>query len=108
MNPSGVDEIKRHFNVVAEGLRTEIKLVVEGVVGTNQRLDGMENAVRALDKKLGSRATALDAKLEEKTSSLDGKIDRGFSETQALIKQNYSELDQRIGRTEARLEKLEE
>ena len=30
MNPDEMDEIKRHFGVVAEGLRTEIRQVAEG------------------------------------------------------------------------------
>ena len=39
MNNEQVEEIKRQFNVVAEGLRNEIQLVAEGVANVSKKLD---------------------------------------------------------------------
>jgi hypothetical protein len=39
------DEIKRHFSVVAEGLRSEIRTVTEGLVATNEKIDRLEARV---------------------------------------------------------------
>ena len=39
MNDEQVEEIKRHFSVVAEGLEHKIQLVAEGVANGNEKLD---------------------------------------------------------------------
>ena len=39
MDPEAVDEIKRHFGVVAEGLRADVQAVAEGVQRLGDRLD---------------------------------------------------------------------
>jgi hypothetical protein len=41
MDSETVEEIKRHFNVVAEGLRSEIRLLGKGLDSTNVRIDGI-------------------------------------------------------------------
>ena len=38
MESSDVADIKRHFNVVAEGLEKKIQLVAEGVFGARRRI----------------------------------------------------------------------
>jgi hypothetical protein len=43
MDRETAEEIKRHFNVVAESLRSEIRTVAEGLAGTNERLDRIES-----------------------------------------------------------------
>jgi hypothetical protein len=40
------DEIKRHFNVVAEGLRSEIRTVSEGLQGFREEVAAEFRAVR--------------------------------------------------------------
>ena len=39
MDPEAVDEIKRHFGVVAEGLRADVQAVAEGVQQLGDRVD---------------------------------------------------------------------
>ena len=85
MDRETAEEIKRHFNVVAEGLRSEVRTVAEGVAGTNDRLDRLES-----------------------------RMDEGFSEVKAMIRLSFGELDRRIRTLEsdvstlrARLERLE-
>ena len=42
---SDFGDVKRHFNVVAEGLRSEIHLIAEGLGATNDRLDATNERV---------------------------------------------------------------
>jgi hypothetical protein len=39
MERETADEIKRHFNVVADGLRSEVRLVAGSVAAANERID---------------------------------------------------------------------
>jgi hypothetical protein len=78
MESSDVAEIKRHFNVVAEGLEKKLQLVAEGV-----------------------------SALDERMTSLEEKMERGFDEVKAMIKFSYAELDRRVTSLEAGLAKLE-
>lgn len=86
------DEIKRHFNVVAEGLRSEIRTVAEGVGANTDRLDS----------------------LDERLDRLESRITEEFGEVKAMIRLSFGELDRRMRSLEsdvsslrARLEKLE-
>jgi uncharacterized small protein (DUF1192 family) len=78
MESSDVAEIKRHFNVVAEGFEKKLQLVAEGV-----------------------------SALDERMTSLEEKMERGFDEVKAMIKFSYAELDRRVASLEAGLAKLE-
>jgi len=60
-------ETRRYFDVVAEDLRGDIRLVAEGVV-------------------------TVDAKLER----FRGEVAHEFAETRSMIKLSYSELDRRL------------
>jgi len=89
MNSEELDEIKRHFNGVAERLESKIALAVE-----------------VLDSKI----EAVDGKV----SSLRIEMRDGFDEVKAMIKFSYAELDRRIStletsfaRLDARVGKLE-
>ncbi len=46
MDRETADEIKRHFNVVAEGLRSEIRTVAEGSQGFREEVPAEFKAVR--------------------------------------------------------------
>jgi predicted nucleic acid-binding Zn-ribbon protein len=85
MDRETADEIKRHFNVFADGLLSEIRTVAEGLEATNEKIDHLE-----------SRMT------EE------------LSEIKAMIRLSFGELDRRISSLESdvaslrsRLERLE-
>lgn len=85
MDRDTADEIKRHFNVVAESLRSEIRTVAEGLVATNEKIDRLES-----------------------------RITEELGEIKAMIRLSFGELDRRIQSLEkdvdslrARLERLE-
>ena len=83
------EETKRHFGVVAEGLRTEIRQVAEGVVN-------------------------LDEKFDREITSLREENEQAHREILSAIKFSYAELDRRVRTLEemalslqARMERLE-
>lgn len=61
------EEIKRSLGVVSESLRTDIRTVAEGLIGTNERLDRFESRV-----------------YEE------------FGDLKAMLRLSFAELDRRI------------
>jgi hypothetical protein len=78
------EEIKRHFDVVAEGLRSDIRLVADGVA--------------IADGHIG--------RLETKVDGLETKIDRVDRDVKALTKETregFRELRARVGRLEAEI-----
>lgn len=82
MEDGQVEEIKRHFDVVAEGLRDEIKLVAEGVVN-------------------------LDGKFEREITEFRKENKEAHSDIMAAIKFSYTELDRRITFLENKYENVE-
>jgi hypothetical protein len=89
MNHEDMEEIKRHFGVVAEGLEGKIQLIAEGVVD-------------------------LHAKLDREMGALRGELTNEFGEVKAIMKFSYAELDRRLRGVEgevaalkARLDRVE-
>jgi len=77
-----VEEIKRHFSVVAEGLRDEIRLIAEGVVN-------------------------LDGKFEREMTESRKENKEAHSDIMAAIKFSYTELDRRTTFLENKYEDVE-
>jgi uncharacterized small protein (DUF1192 family) len=77
MSPDQIEEIKRHFGVVAEALRSDVRQIAEGHSVIRHELQGMRNEFR-----------------DE------------FKETRALLRLSFAQLDQRIGTLEAELSGL--
>jgi uncharacterized protein YceH (UPF0502 family) len=85
MDRDTADEIKRHFSVVAESLRSDVRSVADAVTATNERLDRFE-----------------------------ARIAEDFGEIKAMIRLSFGQLDQRIRTLEedmaslrSRLDRLE-
>jgi ubiquinone biosynthesis protein UbiJ len=85
MDKGEIEEIKRYFGVVAEGLRSEIRQVAEG-----------HDAIR------------------EEIKQFREEVKEEFKEVKAMIKFSYAELDRRIRAIEdtvfslqSRIERLE-
>lgn len=76
-------ESRRHFEVVAEGLRGEIRLVAEGVVALDEKMDRrfaeVELAHREILAAIKFSYAELDRRmrvLESEVSTLKGRVDR--------------------------------
>jgi hypothetical protein len=52
MDSEIAEDIKRHFNVVAEGLRADIRLVVEGLGANTDRLERVEVRLDRIEVRL--------------------------------------------------------
>jgi hypothetical protein len=76
-------ETRRHFDIVTEGTRQEIRLVVEAVA-------------------------LVDEKLEREASDIRQEMRTGFAETQAMIKFSHAELDRRVRTVEQNQRALED
>ncbi len=74
MDRDTADEIKRHFNVVAESLRSDVRMVADAVAATNERLDRFE------------------AKVAEEFA----RVAEELGEVKAMIRLSFGQLDQRI------------
>lgn len=82
-NAAAHAETRRHFDVVTEATRQEIRLVVE--------------AVALVDEKLDREATEIRQEMRT-----------GFTETQAMIKFSHAELDRRVRTIEESQRTLED
>lgn len=85
MTRDEMEEVKRHFGVVADGLRSEIRLVAEGHAGLDQKLDE-------------TRQEMSEFRREFLEFRKDVQVE--FRELRALIKLSYVELDERVKNVE--------
>ncbi|MEW6614746.1 MAG: hypothetical protein AB1401_04710 [Thermodesulfobacteriota bacterium] len=82
MDGGQLDEIKRYFDIVAENLRDEIKVIAEGVIN-------------------------LDGKFEREIAEFRKENKEAHSDIMAAIKFSYTDLDRRIAFLENRYESVE-
>jgi hypothetical protein len=80
MDRETVEEVERHFGIVAEDLRSEVRAVAEG-----QAL---------LTERVASRFAQVDSQLAQ----LDTRMERGFQELQSMTRLSYAEIDRRAQR----------
>jgi hypothetical protein len=81
-NSQVLNELKRHFDIVAESLESKIQLVAEGVVNVDQKLDRRFDALKR-------------------------EIEKESEETRALIRLSYTELDRRLATLEGTVAALQ-
>lgn len=93
MDRDTAEEIKRHFDTIASGLRSEIRAVGDGLVVTSQRQD---RTAKALDERIVQTGKTLDERIDrtnEKLDRLDEKLDRGFEE----VKRHFEVVAEGLG-----------
>ncbi len=100
MTPAEVEEVKRHFNVVAEQLSGQVRLVAEGVSGLDAKIDREIAETRHEARLVAEGLAAVSSKIDREIGSLREEMRSEFEETRAMIRLSYSELDQRIRRLE--------
>ena len=59
---SSAEETRRHFDVVGEGLRADIRAIAEGHVGLVERLDQFQQEVRRDFRRVERRLLRLEAR----------------------------------------------
>jgi hypothetical protein len=101
MDQETADEIKRHFNVVAEGLRSDIRVLAEGLGANTDRLDRLERRLDGFESRFDSFESRFDG-FESRFDSFESRVTAEFTETRAMIRLSYGELERRIVRLEGR------
>jgi len=105
-----VEEIKRHFDVVAESLKDDIKLVAEGHVLLNKTIGNLREDVDEFRKENAEEHAILNKRIDElrkenaeEHAILNKRIDdlrkenaEEHREILSAIKFSYAELDHRI------------
>jgi septal ring factor EnvC (AmiA/AmiB activator) len=84
MDHEFVEDIKRHFSVVAEGLRSDIRLVIEGLAANTERLENVEKRLDRVEFRLD--------RVEVRLTAVETRLDR---------------VEVRLTRVESRLEHIE-
>ena len=67
------EETRRHFDVVAEGMRADVRLVAKGVVSLAERVDRVEENLREEIRETRRDLTAL---ITVSYTDLDGRVRR--------------------------------
>lgn len=110
MEDRAVEEIKRHFDVVAESLKDDIKLVAEGHVLLNKTIGNLREDVDEFRKENAEEHAILNKRIDElrkenaeEHAILNKRIDdlrkenaEEHREILSAIKFSYAELDHRI------------
>lgn len=60
-NTTAHAETRRHFDIVAEDLRHELRIVAEGVGLLGERIDRLDAHIAQVTKNLDARVTRLEA-----------------------------------------------
>jgi hypothetical protein len=95
VDQSAVDT-RRHFYVLGEGLRADVRLVAEGVTALAERVDRVEGSLR-------EEILRAQRELSAMPRFSYAELDRGIQLPEARV----SELGQRYGERESRLHRLE-
>ncbi len=74
MNTEQMEEIKRHFGVVAEGLEHKIQLVAEGVANVNEKLDRAIEENETAHREILSAIKFSFAELDQRMSAIEGEV----------------------------------
>jgi hypothetical protein len=103
------DDIKRHFDVVAERLEGQIRQVAEGVVLNGERLDKVDQRLDKVEQHFDRFETEVRsefAQVREREDRFEREVRTEFGEVKSMIKLSYTELDRRLSTLEHTVEDL--
>ena len=95
MDRETAEEVKRHFNVVAEGLRSDIRLVIEGLAANTDRLEGVDARLDRVEVRLDRvevRLDGVEVRLDGVEVQLDG-VKNELGDMKAMIRPLISRSD---------------
>jgi hypothetical protein len=93
------DEIMRHFDVVAEKLESQIRVVAEGHSFLVNKLEAVDQHIADARGELHSEIQVLadgQGVLRDEIKTFRNEVAGEFSELRSMIKFSYAELDRRI------------
>lgn len=91
MNHDEAEDIKRHFGVIADGLRSEIRLVAEGHSLLNSKVDSVHREI---------------SEFRQESQDFQKQVQGEFRDVRALVRFSYAELDDRVKALERELASL--
>ena len=116
MEDKYVEEIKRHFDVVAENLRDDIRLVAEGHQVLNRHIEqlgiGQDKVITRLDS-IDARTLVLEKgqeKLEkgqEKLEKRQEKLEKELRKTRLVLGEKIDMVLVKVENHDGRIERLE-
>ena len=74
MEKREIEEIKRHFSVVAEGLEHKIQLVAEGITNVDEKLERFRQEVKEEFKETRSMIRFSYAELDRRVVAIEGEV----------------------------------
>ena len=89
------EQTRLHFDVVAESLKSDIRLLAEGHGVLVEKVDGLGTRMDRLETKVDQLETKVDH-LETKLDGFIVETRANFEEVRASIKFSYAELDRRL------------
>ena len=118
MDREAVEEIKRHFAVVVEGVRSDIRAIAEGHEVLREEFKREQHEfweqVRGKIHLLAEGQQALREDVKRELEQFRQEVRLEFQEVKAMIKFSYAELDRRVrslegevGDLRSRVERIE-
>jgi len=74
MEKREMEEIKRHFSIVAEGLEHKIQLVAEGITNVDEKLERFRQEVKEEFKETRSMIRFSYAELDRRVVAIEGEV----------------------------------
>ena len=93
MEDKTAEEIKRHFDVVAESLKDEIKLVAEGHSILDRKMDGLDRKVDKLRKEDAEEHREILSAIKFSYAELNHRI--------VTLENKLTDVEKRVNRLEA-------
>ena len=92
MTQDEMEQVKRHFGVVADGLRSDIRLVAEGH-------GVLRSEIRSVSEALSETREGLRSEIAQ----FRGEVQGEFRDVRAMIRLSYAELEDRVKGVEREL-----
>jgi hypothetical protein len=93
MDSDTTEEIKRHFDVVAEGLRAELRAEIGDV---KRHSDVLAESLRGEIRLVAEGVAGLDQKFTQEFVAVREEIRGQIGEVKSLIRVSYGDLDRRV------------
>lgn len=96
MDRETADDIKRHFEVVADGLRDEIGLLRTEVHEVRRHSDVIAESLRSEIRLVAEGVAGLDEKFTKGFVTVREEMREQFGEMKSLFRASYGDLDRRV------------
>jgi hypothetical protein len=96
MDSEATEEIKRHFDVVAESLRMEVRELRAEIQDVRRHSDVIAESLRSEIRIVAEGVTGLDEKFTQEFRNVREEFREEFGEVKSLLRLSYGDLDRRV------------